>query len=266
MTRTDLQPPPTQPARTPPGSAHLVTLPTPPCRRTGGRPGYPAGGGGAALPGRHLPPPHPPARHHQAPASGAPGLRAHRSGGVLPGAGRPGRLYGALQHPPRPPGPPHTGTEEGGAGDLHHPVPPPHAVGRRRAGGHHQAFPSYSPGQLWARTTSAWQSAVVFAVVDQAIYGNVLFTLATTCLLPVWTLLYLALQDMLTLVTLQAEAGHRRGTRVRADRPPALHRPHPLAAPLQEAADRVLQKVPGTAAAPAGVGPATEESTRAPPQ
>ena len=117
---------------------------------------------------------------------------------------------------------------------------------------------SSSPGQLWARTTYAWQSAVVFAVVDQAIYGNVLFTLATTCLLPVWTLL--------TLVTLQAEAGHRRGARVLADGPPALHRPHPLAAPLQEAADRVLQKVPGPAAAPAGVGPATEESTRAPPQ
>ena len=125
---------------------------------------------------------------------------------------------------------------------------------------------SSSPGQLWARTTSAWQSAVVFAVVDQAIYGNVLFTLATTCLLPVWTLLYLTLQDLLTLVTLQAEAGHRRGARVLADGPPALHRPHPLAAPLQEAADRVLQKVPGPAAAPAGVGPATEESTRAPPQ
>jgi len=56
-----------------------------------------------------------------------------------------------------------------------------------------RTFPSSSPGQLWARTTSAWQSAIVFAVVDQAIYGNVLFTLATTCLLPVWTLLYLTL-------------------------------------------------------------------------
>ena len=66
-----------QSAKTPPITRTdlltLVTLPTPPCRRTGGKPGYPAGGGGAALPGRHLPPPHPPARHHQAPASGAPG-------------------------------------------------------------------------------------------------------------------------------------------------------------------------------------------------
>lgn len=72
-----------------------------------------------------------------------------------------------------------------------------------------RTFPSSSLIQLWTRTISAWQNALVFAVVslrsylrvsfnfdsqvDHYIYGNVLFTLATTCLLPVWTILYLTI-------------------------------------------------------------------------
>jgi len=56
-----------------------------------------------------------------------------------------------------------------------------------------RTFPSSSPMQLWTRTISAWQNALVFSVVDHYIYGNVLFTLATTCLLPVWTVLYLTI-------------------------------------------------------------------------
>merc|ERR1711971_502381 len=56
-----------------------------------------------------------------------------------------------------------------------------------------RTFSSSSPMQLWTRTISAWQNALVFSVVDHYIYGNVLFTLATTCLLPVWTVLYLTI-------------------------------------------------------------------------
>ena len=33
----------------------------------------------------------------------------------------------------------------------------------------------------------------MYSQVDHYIYGNVLFTLATTCLLPVWTVLYLTI-------------------------------------------------------------------------
>lgn len=54
-------------------------------------------------------------------------------------------------------------------------------------------FPSSSPEQLWTRTISAWQSALMFSVVDHFIYGNVLYTLATVFLLPTWTVLYLAI-------------------------------------------------------------------------
>ena len=56
-----------------------------------------------------------------------------------------------------------------------------------------RTFPSSSVTSLAPRWVSAWQSALMFSVVDHYIYGNVLFTLATVCLLPQWTLLYLTI-------------------------------------------------------------------------
>jgi len=52
-------------------------------------------------------------------------------------------------------------------------------------------FPSSSLSQLATRSLSAWQSGLVFSVVDRAIYNNVLYDMASIFLVPVWILLYL---------------------------------------------------------------------------
>jgi len=55
----------------------------------------------------------------------------------------------------------------------------------------YRTFPTISWDLIMVRSMQAWQSAVMFSVVDSYIYGNVLYSMATVCLLPIWIVLYL---------------------------------------------------------------------------
>jgi len=55
----------------------------------------------------------------------------------------------------------------------------------------YRTFPNISWDVVLIRSMHAWQSAVMFSVVDSYIYGNVLYSMATMCLLPIWIVLYL---------------------------------------------------------------------------
>jgi len=55
----------------------------------------------------------------------------------------------------------------------------------------YRTFPNITWDVLLLRAMQAWQSAVMFSVVDSYIYGNVLYSMATMCLLPIWIVLYL---------------------------------------------------------------------------
>ena len=53
-----------------------------------------------------------------------------------------------------------------------------------------RTFPSSSLTQLYQRSLSAWQSSIVFAVVDSAIYGNVKLMLLFLLLFPVLRVIF----------------------------------------------------------------------------
>jgi len=55
----------------------------------------------------------------------------------------------------------------------------------------YRTFPNITWDVVLLRSLQAWQSAVMFSVVDSYIYGNVLYSMATMCLLPIWIVLYL---------------------------------------------------------------------------
>jgi len=55
----------------------------------------------------------------------------------------------------------------------------------------YRTFPNITWDVVLLRAMQAWQSAVMFSVVDSYIYGNVLYSMATMCLLPIWIVLYL---------------------------------------------------------------------------
>jgi len=55
----------------------------------------------------------------------------------------------------------------------------------------YRTFPNITWDLVLMRSIHAWQSAVMFSVVDSYIYGNVLYSMATMCLLPIWIVLYL---------------------------------------------------------------------------
>jgi len=55
----------------------------------------------------------------------------------------------------------------------------------------YRTFPNITWDLVLIRSMHAWQSAVMFSVVDSYIYGNVLYSMATMCLLPIWIVLYL---------------------------------------------------------------------------
>eukprot|EP00092_Neocalanus_flemingeri_P071307 GFUD01087632.1.p1 GENE.GFUD01087632.1~~GFUD01087632.1.p1 ORF type:complete len:650 (-),score=226.04 GFUD01087632.1:40-1989(-) len=55
----------------------------------------------------------------------------------------------------------------------------------------YRTFPGISWDVVLLRAMQAWQSAVMFSVVDSYIYGNVLYSMATVFLLPLWIVLYL---------------------------------------------------------------------------
>jgi len=55
----------------------------------------------------------------------------------------------------------------------------------------YRTFSNISFDVVLIRALHAWQSAVMFSVVDAYIYGNVLYAMATVCLLPIWIVLYL---------------------------------------------------------------------------
>merc|ERR1712096_202960 len=58
----------------------------------------------------------------------------------------------------------------------------------------YRTFPGISWDVVLIRALQAWQSAVMFSVVDSYIYGNVLYSMATVFLLlglPLWIVLYL---------------------------------------------------------------------------
>jgi len=55
----------------------------------------------------------------------------------------------------------------------------------------YRTFPNITWDLVLLRAMQAWQSAVMFSVVDSYIYGNVLYSMATMCLLPIWIVLYL---------------------------------------------------------------------------
>ena len=55
----------------------------------------------------------------------------------------------------------------------------------------YRTFPSITWDVVLIRALQAWQSAVMFSVVDSYIYGNVLYSMATVFLLPIWIVLYL---------------------------------------------------------------------------
>merc|ERR1712025_679799 len=55
----------------------------------------------------------------------------------------------------------------------------------------YRTFPNITLDVVLIRSMHAWQSAVMFSVVDSYIYGNVLYSMATMCLLPIWIVLYL---------------------------------------------------------------------------
>ena len=52
-------------------------------------------------------------------------------------------------------------------------------------------FPGVSPLTLLYRSAQAWQNGVMFSIVDSYIYGNMLYTILTVWILPIWLLFYL---------------------------------------------------------------------------
>lgn len=54
-----------------------------------------------------------------------------------------------------------------------------------------RAFPKVGLGELMVRAGEAWRRGIMYSIVDGYIYGNVLWQIGSTFLLPAWLMLYL---------------------------------------------------------------------------